>query len=892
MGNDINKEVKCISKDKSEYKAKIISFMKFPNKKLFKIKTKSGYEIEATPDHPILSSEGMKEVNKLNSGDKIVMLPFKGVDYEDPSSRFVITENDLLSLELRELRFNKIKEELTERDLLPLRYDSYKFPYLIKLAGYVLGDGMIQINKTNSEVAFYGTEKDLEEIKKEIEILGFKTGKIKIRERKSHITTAYRSYIIKGKEGSLRVYSSTLATLLKLLEIPVGNKTNQKFYVPSWVNKTIKWQKRLFLAAYFGAEMSSIKERIEARRNFNALHITITKDKKILSNGYVFLTQLKNILSEFGIEVLPITEGEEYHGKKFVSKALRLRLKNKEENILRFCENINYEYNKKRRFLANLAAFYIRSKLSIKQKREGIRKEAIKLYNGGLTPQKIISKFRGNINESFIKNSLYRNSKIKIPLEAGIPTFTSFVQNVKSSVLGNSGFIFDEINSITEIEGNYPVYDFTINETHNFIANNFVVSNCGMRLITTNLTIKEVEPKIKELVNTLFRYIPSGVGSKAYREGKDPFKLSTSQFRKMLQTGAKWCVEQGYGWEEDLERMELNGQAKEADESKVSDRAVKRGRDQVGTLGSGNHYLEIQEVKEKNIFDKEIAKRFGIFPSQVVIMYHCGSRGTGHQIATDYLRRFLPVMQSKYGIKVLDRELACAPFNSKEGQDYYKAMQCGINMAFANRQMILYRLREAFSKVFGKDAESLGMHMIYDVSHNKASRQKHKIDGEKKELILHLKGATSAFGPGREEIPKIWRDLSQPIIIGGDMESGSYLLVGTEEGSKTFYSTCHGAGRTMSRTKARKMVRGDKLQKDMERRGIYVKTASFSGLAEESTKAYKNLELVIDSVVKAGISKKVVKLIPRGNIKGNTSLGFLNLSWFLVVLIVLLTILI
>ena len=393
--------------------------------------------------------------------------------------------------------------------------------------------------------------------------------------------------------------------------------------------------------------------------------------------------------------------------------------------------------------------------------------------------------------------------------------------------------------------------------------------NCGMRLIKTNLTFNDVKPKLRELVDTLFQRVPSGVGSTAFDDVTGAFKLSQGQFVELIDNGAKWCLEQGYGWEKDLHFTEEDGCMKGADSSKVSEKAIKRGLAQVGTLGSGNHYLEIQVVKEQNINDKKIAEKMGIFPEQIVIMFHCGSRGFGHQVATDYLKLFLEVMERKYGIKILDRELACAPFNSKEGQDYFAAMKCGINMSFANRQMILHRIRESFSKVFGRSAEDLGLHQVYDVAHNTAKLEDHMVNGEKRKVLVHRKGATRAFGPGREDIPTEYREIGQPVIIGGSMETGSYLLVGTEGAEKqTFASTAHGSGRTMSRTRARKLWRGDTLQKEMEARGIYVKTASFSGLAEEAGPAYKNIDEVIESTHQTGISKKVVKFVPIGNVKG------------------------
>ena len=257
-----------------------------------------------------------------------------------------------------------------------------------------------------------------------------------------------------------------------------------------------------------------------------------------------------------------------------------------------------------------------------------------------------------------------------------------------------------------------------------------------------------------------------------------------------------WCIKNGYGWEEDLERTEENGCIAGADASKISNKAVERGFKQIGTLGSGNHYLEIQVAKPENVFDAEIARAFGItMPNQVVVMFHCGSRGFGHQVATDYLQSFLKVMEKKYGIKILDRELACAPFNSPEGQDYFAAMKCAINMSFANRQVILHRIREVFSEVFHKDPADLGMHQVYDVAHNTAKLEKHVIDGEARPVLVHRKGATRAFGPGHPDLPEIYKETGQPVILGGSMETGSYLLAGVaERGAQPSSAPLTGAG--------------------------------------------------------------------------------------------------
>jgi len=387
--------------------------------------------------------------------------------------------------------------------------------------------------------------------------------------------------------------------------------------------------------------------------------------------------------------------------------------------------------------------------------------------------------------------------------------------------------------------------------------------NCGMRLVLTSLSYDEVKPRLHELVDRLFYEVPSGVGSRGF------VKLSRDEFREVMKTGSRWCLPKGCAWPEDIERTEEGGCFSGADPDKVSDRAVERGFGQIGTLGSGNHYCEVQVVRPENVYDPVMAQRLGLsIPNQIAVMFHCGSRGFGHQIATDYLQLFLGVTERKYGMKVLDRELACAPFRSPEGQDYFAAMKCAVNMAFANRQMILHRIREVFSDIFGKDPRELGMHMVYDVAHNTAKLEEHIVDGRARQVLIHRKGSTRAFGPRMEGLPECYRETGQPVIIGGSMETGSYLLVGLESGAETFYSTAHGSGRTMSRHKAKKMVPGRKLQKDMEARGIYVRTASWSGLAEEAGFAYKNIDEVVEATELAGLSKRVVRFLPLGNIKG------------------------
>ncbi len=386
--------------------------------------------------------------------------------------------------------------------------------------------------------------------------------------------------------------------------------------------------------------------------------------------------------------------------------------------------------------------------------------------------------------------------------------------------------------------------------------------NCGVRLIATSLTLDEVQPKIKEIVDQLFSLVPSGIG------GKGIVKLSDSRMDDAVTKGTAWAVDNGYGFKEDLEFIEENGCIKGADPGSVSARARERGRGQLGSLGSGNHFLEIQVVKKENVFNKDIAREFGIhLDDQICIMIHTGSRGYGHQIATDYLQKFLSV-QGKYKLSMPDRELACAPFDSKEGQDYFKAMNCAINFAFLNRQLITHRVREVFSNVLKKSPHELGIRIVYDVCHNTAKLERHIYKGKERELLVHRKGATRAFAKNMKDIPSRYQKVGQPVIVGGSMESGSYLLAGIESGKDSFYTTAHGSGRRLSRRQAKKQFNGRELQSNMKSRGIYIQTASLRGLAEEAGDAYKDIDDVVEATEQAGLSKIVAKLVPVGNIKG------------------------
>jgi len=385
--------------------------------------------------------------------------------------------------------------------------------------------------------------------------------------------------------------------------------------------------------------------------------------------------------------------------------------------------------------------------------------------------------------------------------------------------------------------------------------------NCGVRLLRTNLTDNEIRGKTEELVQAIFNNVPSGVGS----TGK--IRIDEREVKNVLTMGAQWALKKGFGWKEDIEHIEARGALEGANPDKVSKRALQRGRPQLGTLGAGNHFLEIQVVQD--IYDREAAQIMGIEDvGQITIMIHTGSRGLGYQVCDDNVK-ILGRTTQKYGIQIPDRQLACAPITSPEGKSYFEQMACAANYAWANRQCITHWIRESFEKVLGKKAEELDMHLVYDVAHNIAKFEEHKVGDEIKVLCIHRKGATRAFCAGHGEVPERYRSIGQPVLIPGDMGTHSYLLLGTDLAMKeTFGSTCHGAGRVMSRTKALDRTRGRSISKELAEKGIYVLSASNEVLREEVPEAYKDIDVVVDAVHRAGISRKVARMRPLGVVKG------------------------
>ncbi len=384
--------------------------------------------------------------------------------------------------------------------------------------------------------------------------------------------------------------------------------------------------------------------------------------------------------------------------------------------------------------------------------------------------------------------------------------------------------------------------------------------NCGVRVLSSNILAADIMGHLSDLASLLYQNCPSGVG-----KGSN-LRLDRKKFKKLLREGSGWAWKAGYATKEDVARTEEKGRLPAADPEAVSERALKRGIKQVGSLGAGNHFIEVDIIDQ--IYDLEAAEAMGLVEGNIAVQIHCGSRGFGHQVCQDYVREFQGASQ-KYGFKLPDRQLVCAPFHSEEGQAYYAAMSAAANYAFVNRQVLAHLIRQTFEQVLAGKVPDWDLHPVYDITHNMAQVERHMVDGKITELIVHRKGATRAFGPGYEGLPDAYRDIGQPVLVPGSMGTSSWILAGTETSLEaSFGSSCHGAGRAMSRSKAKKSIKGDKLQAGLERDGINIRAGSMRGLAEEAPAAYKDVDEVVKVVSGSGIARKVARLIPVAVIKG------------------------
>ncbi len=805
----------------------VILTLKRREKILYNLTTASGLQISASPDHPILTRNGMIESKNLSVGDEVAVHPFKGIEYEEPQDFEIVSEEG----------FNDgIRKELLKRNILSLKFNNPKLPYLLKIFGYLIGDGTVY----DKNVIFYGKKNDLKDIKEDIKFIGYNCS---IYERKRFHD--FKGYKFETTETSLKVSARSLVHLLWAMGYPKGNKIIANLKVPLWVFKLPLWMKRLFLASYFGAEMS--KPSISSHYNFYMPEIKLSRRKP--KRDFKFLEDLKVLLKEFNINST-IKKASETENKTI----FRLLIYGDTKNLLNLWSKINFGYNKKRKRLAIAGIVYLKLKQDIIQKREEIRTK-IKTEKKWRDRNEIFKEYEGMVNRRFIERSLYGTTNKARPPQ-GFIRFEEFLKDFTEGEL-----VYDKIVDIRLIEHNDIVYDFTVkNKHHNFVADGVVVSNCGVRVIRTSLVVAELKGKIELLTNKIYSVIPCGVGSES------DVNLSLSTLKNVLKDGSSWAVKNGFGWEEDLEYTEENGRMEGVNPEIISNRALERGKQQLGTLGSGNHFIEIQKVSE--IFDKKAADAFGLDIDSITVMIHTGSRGLGHQICSDWVKNLMKT-KNKFNIEIPDEQLICAPFDSKEGQEYLFSMRAAANFAWANRQIILARLRESFSEVFGKSEESLGMNLIYDVAHNIAKVENHTVDGKIKKLCVHRKGATRAFPPGHPDIPSKYAEFGQPVLIPGDMGTASYILLGTQKAmEETFGSTCHGAGRVLSRKKAMYVTGGRNITTELKEKGIYVRAKSIKTIREEAPEAYKDIDEVVNVVERAGLSKRVVKMVPLAVVKG------------------------
>jgi tRNA-splicing ligase RtcB (3'-phosphate/5'-hydroxy nucleic acid ligase) len=832
-------------------------------KKIIQIKTKYGNRIMVTGDHPILTKRGMILAKNLYKNDLIVTDGFSGVRYVKALKKQILSKDMLI--EVFDLfgvndSGNAKTQILTLLDRLGLcEIDSHnkKLPIIIKLMGLAFGDGTCpNIKKGTKRTVFYGKKEDLLEVKKDVESLGFKC-LIQHRKRFHKITTRYKSYEFEYDGYSATISSTGFTAILVALGVPFGNKTVKPYRVPEWILNAEDWQKRLFLAAYFGAELSTPCTHNDHK--FIEPAFRFSKIVGLTDNAVRFLLDIKDMLNSFGIETSDPTFAEDYRyiTNKGEAISFRLRILSNGNNIQKLFSSIGYVYNREKERRARLVASYLLYLESVRIEKDNIKNKVIKMHSEGIQTKMIVLELATkDTGRSFIEHTIWGRDGRSIA--HGCLKFSEFVKNFE---LGRSGLVYDTITNIEELDYIGKVYDLTVdNENHNFVADSIVVSNCGVKLIKTNLEEDEVRSKIMQLSDALFKNIPSGVGSKMQ------LGLTQKDLEKIAEEGASYIINKGFGFKEDVERIEENGVMVDSDFSKVSSEAKSRGLHELGTLGAGNHFLEVQKVEK--IFDANRAKSYGLHEGQIVIMVHTGSRGFGHQICSDYLRTLAEYHRDN-NITLVDKELSYAKVGSKEADNYLGAMKCAVNFAFTNRQIITNSIRKSFEETFGKNADALGMDILYDLSHNIVKLEEHEVDGKRRAVYVHRKGATRAFPKGMDDVPKKYRAVGQPVLIPGSMGTASYVLCGSEGSMKeTFGSSCHGAGRVMSRHQAIREIPAEKTFESLRKKNIEIRIRTRKLVSEEAEWTYKDIDEIIKVVKDTDLAIPVSRNVPIAVVKG------------------------
>jgi tRNA-splicing ligase RtcB len=811
---------------------------------VYEVTTATGETVTATAEHPFRTPDGMVELAELEPGDTVFVSPFRGLEHEDPPTETLLTEAEL------EAEDPQVRRVLVDRDVLPLTTADETFHRLLKVLGYVTGGGSFG---DEGRLWFSGEPADLEAIREDISAIGFDPSTVSSRDRNhgpdgtALETAAY----------SFNTTSEAFRFLLEELGAPVGETPTSNASTPWYFDQLTDWQRALYYSAYFGAETNTLSPQQDA-----VLHcptVSQTRSVETADAGAAFLRDLAGFLSDLGIETNAIERVETDSNREHETVRLRLGIENDPENLLDLYSTVGFRYSHRKQRRAAEVIQYLRTRERQRERRQTTAPEAAAVADGGVS-----------VDDRFVEPSIWNGRGGRPRPSTEFPDVETFCETVS---------VRDDMTVETTVErisecGSETVYDIGVShDAHNFVADGFVVSNCGVRMVRTNLTYDDVEGREAELVEALFDAVPSGLGGGGVHEG------SRSDIEAILERGMDWAHEQGYAVADDLAHCEDEGRRPEGDAAVISQKATDRGKAQVGSLGSGNHFLEVQRVTD--IYREDVADDFGLTEEQVVVLIHCGSRGLGHQVCTDYLREIEQTHQELLA-QLPTKELAAAPAGSQLADEYYRAMCGAINYAWVNRQLVTHQTRQVFADVFDQPWEELGMDLLYDVAHNIAKKETHEVgpagrpasddagDSERRELYVHRKGATRAFPAGRPEVPTAYRDVGQPIIVPGSMGAGSYVLRGGEQSlAETFGSTAHGAGRLMSRTQAKGQYRGDAVQDELrERQQVYVKAQSGATVAEEAPGVYKDVDEVVQVSDALGIGDRVARTFPICNIKG------------------------
>ena len=809
--------------------------------RLLRLTTRAGFSLSATPDHQIYTPQGMCPLEDLLPGDRVAVHPFEGAPYEPPAGQVILEESAFASVLAHLGKGQTTSAFLKAKGLLPLKDDHPSLPALLRLMGYLFGDGTTYLSGGKGYAVFYGDPEGLEEARRDLSRLGFKGGGPYHRRR----VHAFRGRSFMTEEYSLKVSSTAFVLLMHALGLPLGNKAKQDYVIPGWLHGLVRWQQAGFLAGLFGAELTAPRAVPGHGYNFQSPVFSLSRREAYRSTGRGFALGVARMAEALGAAVQDLREEADWTAPDG-SRSIRFKLIfcASAETFRAVWGRIGYAYNPGRRWRALQALHYLGVKIAHLRERTELSETARVLYAGVGSLRQVHAALGGN--RRFIERAVYENPGAVRPA-ADFPTFPEHLEEA-------GPMVFDDVVSVEELPYTGRVYDISlVHPDHNFVAEGVVVSNCGVRLLTSEIEREELERRKSRLADTLYEAVPSGMG-----KGRRDFRLRREELAEVLVEGPAPLVARGFGRAEDLGRIESGGKLAGADPGAVSGRAYERGLPQLGTLGSGNHFLEVQYVDE--IYDEEAAEAFGLQEDLVTVLIHSGSRGLGHQVCQDYVERFLEAAP-RYGIELADRQLAAAPIESSEGEEYLGAMASAANFAFANRQLITHFTRRAFVSV-GFEQH---LNVLYDLAHNNAKFEGHA----GKRVLVHRKGATRAFGPGEEELPGEYSSVGQPVLVPGDMGRYSFVLAGTEGAMReTFGSSAHGAGRKMSRKKAKKAAKGRDLIGEMEGRGILVRAAGRATVDEEMSEAYKDAADVIEATHGAGIGRKVARLRPLIVVKG------------------------